>query len=163
MRFLSFLALLLIISPVLAVNQHPKYVGYKHKGVVAGETLPNGVKQLSGGLLSNEDYGVSRFSKGNKYMLWLEHITTRDAAGVPSWEVKDVLTFKNLKNTQEFFLGLTSPCTQNGKPNFDLIVKTELLKNKTYKVVDAWIADVKKNKFKDVSEKGIKCEYIAGN
>ncbi len=163
MRFFSLLAIFLIISPVFAVNHRPKYVGYKHKGIVSGETLPNGVKQLGGGLLSNENYGVSRFSKGNKYMLWLEHITTRDAAGVPSWEVKDVLSFKNLKSTQQFHLGLSSPCMQNGKPNFDLIVKTELLPNKTYKIVDAWVANVKKNKFEEVSEKNIKCEYIAEN
>ncbi len=161
MKTKIILALLLAALPSLAFTQKPNYIGYKHKGVVYGETLPNGVKDLGGGLLSNENYGVSRFTKGKKYMLWLEKITSRDAKGVPSWEVRDVLTFDELKKNQEFLFSYTSKCKQNGKSNFDLIVMAELLpKNKTYKVIKAWKADLKKEKFDKISGTNIKCEYV---
>lgn len=162
MKTKIILALFLIALPALGFAPKPNYIGYKHKGVVYGEALPNGVKDLGGGLLSNEDFGVSRFSKGKDYMIWLEKITARDAKGVPSWEVKDVLTFDLLKKNQEFLLSYSSTCTQNGKSNLDLIVMTEFdAKTKTYKIKKAWKADVKKERFEKVATKNIKCEYVA--
>lgn len=162
MKTKLFLVLLLITLPSLAFTQKPNYIGYKHKGTVYGETLSNGVKDLGGGLLTNENYGVSRFSKGNKYMLWLEKITSRDAKGVPNWEVRDVLTFDQPKKNQEFLLSYSSNCKQNGKTNLDLIVMAELLpKNKTYKIIKAWRADSKTEKFDKISGKNIKCESVA--
>lgn len=162
MKTKSILALLLFALPALAFTApKPNYVGYKHKGVVFGETLPNGVKDLGGGLLSNENYGVSRFSKGKSFMLWLEKISTRDAKGVPHWEVKDVLTFDQPKKHQEFIFSYSSGCTLNGKANLDLIVYAEFApKNKTYKIKKAWLASVKKEKFEKVSTKNVKCEYV---
>jgi hypothetical protein len=95
-------------------------------------------------------------------MLWLEKITARDAKGVPSWEVRDVLSFDKLKKNQEFLFSYSSSCLQNGKGNLDMIVMTELLpKNKTYKVLKAWKANIKREKFDKISIKGIKCEYVA--
>ncbi len=162
MKSKLFLVLLLFVFPTLAVSQKNDYIGYKHKGVKYGETLSNGAKDLGGSLLSNENYGVSRFSKGKKYMLWLEKIMGRDNQGVPSWEVKDVLSFDGLKKNQEFMFSFSSSCLQNGRENFDMIVLTELLsRNKTYKVLKAWKANTKKEKFEKLSTKGIKCEYIA--
>jgi len=94
----AFITLSAFISlSIFAGTTEREFVGYRHKGVLYGQTLPNGVKDLGGGLLSNENYGVTRFSKGKKYMLWLEKIVERNAKGEPSWEVKDVLTFPNLK------------------------------------------------------------------
>ena len=157
------LALFLIsLSAFASAAPKPNYIGYKHKGVVFGETLPNGVKDLGGGLLSKEDFGVSRFSKGKNFMLWLEKITTRDGKGVPSWEVRDVLTFDQPKKNQEFLFSYSSGCTQNGKSNLDLIVMAEFApKNKTYKINKAWKVDIKQEKFEKISTKNIKCEYVA--
>jgi hypothetical protein len=149
------------LTTFAAPQKKSEFIGYKHKGVLYGETLPNGVKDLGGGLLSNENYGVSRFQKGKKFMLWLEKITSRDAKGVPSWEVKDVLTFDNLKKNQEFSFSYSSTCRQNGKENLDLIVMTELsAQRKIYKVIRAWQANVKTAKFEKISEKGIVCRYV---
>jgi hypothetical protein len=153
---------LLSVLPTLAIAKKSEYIGYKHKGVKYGETLPNGVKDLGGGLLSNENYGVSRFTKDKKYMLWLEKITDRNAKGVPNWEVKDVLSFNKLEKNHSFLFSYSSSCLQNGKENLDLIVMTKLLpKNKTYKILKAWKANVKKEKFEKISTKGIKCQYVA--
>lgn len=162
MKSVLFFLFLMFAFTKPAISQTNEYVGYKHKGVIYGETLPNGAKDLGGGLLSNENYGVTRFSKGNKYMLWLEKITGRDIKGVPSWEVKDVLHFDGLKKNQVFMFSLSSSCMQNGKANADLIVMTEFLpKNKTYNILKAWKANAKRERFEKVSTKGIKCEYVA--
>lgn len=162
MKTKIILILLLLALPTLAITKKSEYIGYKHKGIKYGETLPNGVKDLGGGLLSNENYGVSRFTKGKKYMLWLEKITTRDTKGVPNWEVRDVLSFDKLKKNQEFLFSYSSSCLQNGRVNLDMIVMTEFLpKNKTYKVLKAWKVNIKREKFDKISTKGIKCEYVA--
>ena len=152
--------MLLLTSTAIAFPQKKNYIGYQHKGVVKGQILSNGFKSLGGGLISDETYGVSRYSKGKKYMLWLEEIVSRDAKGVPTWIVRNVLSFDNLKKNEELLFSYTSPCTQNGKDNLDLIVKAEFLpKTKSYKVRDAWKANIKREKFDKISIKGIKCEY----
>lgn len=162
MKTKIILVLLLLTFPALAITKKSEYIGYKHKGVKYGETLPNGVKDLGGGLLSNENYGVSRFTKGKKYMLWMEKISDRDTKGVPNWEVKDVLDFDNLKKNQSFMFSYSSGCLQNGKENLDMIVMTEFLPTtKTYKILKAWKSNLKKEKFEKLSTKGIKCEYAA--
>ena len=158
---LFFSIILFSLTTFAAPQKKSEFIGYKHKGILYGETLPNGVKDLGGGLLSNENYGVSRFQKGKKFMLWLEKITDRDNKGVPSWEVKDVLMFDNLKKNQEFLFSYSSTCRQNGKENLDLIVMTEILAmKKTYKVLRAWRANVKTSKFEKISDKGIVCKYV---
>jgi hypothetical protein len=158
MRIKLLLFLILITVPAIASPQK-KYIGYKHKGVLYGETLPNGVRDLGGGLLSNMNYGVSRFTRDKKYMLWLEKITSRDAKGVPTWVVKDVLSFDNLKKNQEFHFSHSSICRQNGKENLDLVVLTEFSPSKkTYQVISAWRANIKTGKFEKIPEKGIICK-----
>jgi len=159
----ALLTLFALVSlSIFAAASGREFIGYRHKGVVYGQTLPNGVKDLGGGLLSDENYGVTRFSKDKKYMLWLEKIVERNAKGEPSWEVKDVLTFPNLKKNQEFLFSYSSTCKQNGRENLDLIVLAELApKTKTYKVLDAWRANVKRGKFEKASLKGIICQYAA--
>ncbi len=161
MKLKLVLLFVFFIVPTSVAAQKKDLIGYKHKGVVYGATLPNGAKDLGGGLLSNENYGVSRFSKGKKFMLWLEKITERDAKGIPSWEVRDVLSFDKLKKNQEFLFSYSSSCLQNGKEKLDLIVQAEFFpKTKTYKIIHAWRANVKREKFEKISTKGIKCEYI---
>jgi hypothetical protein len=158
---LLFTAALLFSLPLFASAQKSNYIGYRHKGVIYGETLPNGVKDLGGGLLSDENYAVSRFTKGKKFMLWLEMIISRDKSGVPSWEVKDVLKFDELKKNQEFLFSYSSPCTVSGKTKLDLIVRAELTAKKEYKVLQAWTANVKKEKFETISIKRIECKYVS--
>lgn len=156
-----FLLLLIITLPTAAATaQTKKYIGYEHKGVIYGATLPNGARDLGGGLLSDENYGVSRFSKDGKFMLWLEKITARDAKGVPSWKVKDVLIFPEPKKNQKFLFSHSSGCRQNGRENLDLIVQAKFLpKTKTYKIINVWRANVKKERFEKASSKGIVCQY----
>lgn len=161
MKLKLLLLVVFLIVPTLISGQKKDLIGYKHKGVVYGKTLPNGAKDLGGGLLSNENYGVSRFSKGQKFMLWLEKITALDARGMPSWEVKDVLTFDKLKKNQEFLFSYSSTCLQNGKEKLDLIAQAELSpKTKNYKIVNVWRANIKREKFEKISTKGVKCAYV---
>ncbi len=162
MKIKMMFILMVLTIPVFAVTSQSEYIGYKHKGVLFGQTLQNGVKDLGGGLLSDDNFGVTRFTKGKKFMLWLEKITARDNKGVPSWEVKDVLSFDNLDKNKNFMFSYSSNCLQNGRENLDLIVMTELLpKTKTYKVLKAWRANVKKQRFDKISTKAIKCAYVA--
>lgn len=157
---LKLLLLLIFIAFTLNVPaQKKEFIGYKHKGVVVGETLPNGAKDFGGGLLSNENFGVSRFAKSKKHYLWLEKITGRDPSGVPNWIVKDVLEFDTLKKNQEFLFSYSSTCTSGGKENLDTIVLAEFKpKKKSYKILKAWKANIKKGKFEKLSTKGIQCK-----
>lgn len=162
MKTKIILILLVLTLPTLAITKNSEYIGYKHKGVLYGETLQNGVKDLGGGLTSNENYGVTRFTKGKKFMLWLEKIVGRDNKGVPGWEVKDVLSFDNLKKNQSFMFSYSSGCKRNDKENLDLIVMTELVPNsKKYKILKAWTTNIKKERFKKTSIKGIECQYAS--
>jgi hypothetical protein len=159
MKKITSIAILVLAFSIVANAQKSKYVGYKHKGVTFGEKLSNGVKSISGGLTSNNKIGVSRYTKGKKYMLWLEEIVSRDRDGVPTWVVRNVLTFDNLKKNQEFHFSYNSPCTLNGKDNTDLIVKTELdSQKKTYKVLEAWKANTKTLKFDKIDTKNVRCK-----
>ncbi|HEX8636455.1 MAG TPA: hypothetical protein VF692_00220 [Pyrinomonadaceae bacterium] len=163
MKIKSILFLLLLAFPVFAVSQKTNYVGYQHKGVVYGKNLPNGVKDLGGGLLSNEDYGVSRYTKNGNDMLWLEKILSRDAKGVPTWQVKDVLMLDKLRKNQELLFSYSSTCTINGRESLNLIVLAELAGNKkSFKILKAWHASVENEKFKKISISGIRCE-VDGN
>ncbi|MGI9036811.1 MAG: hypothetical protein ACR2GD_12340 [Pyrinomonadaceae bacterium] len=161
MKLKLFLFLIIFSLPAIAAPQKKQFIGYKHRGVKYGETLPNGAKDLGGGLLSNENYGVTRFTKDKKYMLWLEKITGRDAKGVPDWEVKDVLMFDDLKKNQEFQFSYSSGCAQNGKQNLDLIVLAESSPDKKiYKPLKAWRVNLAKAKFEKISTKAIECKNV---
>lgn len=158
LRWLFSLILVLAAAAANISAQKKGFIGYEHKGVVYGATLPNGAKDLGGGLLSIESYGVSRFSKGGDFMLWLEKIIAYDAEDVPTWQVRDVLTFPKLKTNQEFLLSYGSTCERHGKESLDLVVLAEFSpKRKTYKINSAWMANVEKEKFEKISVKGIKC------
>jgi hypothetical protein len=120
--------------------------------------LPNGVKDLGGGLLSNENYGVSRYAKNGNDMLWLEKILNRDAKGVPTWQVKDVLMLGKLKKSRAFvFLQLDLYYKRTGKPRFNRACGT-CGKQKIYKILKAWNASVKTKSSKKFRPSGIKCE-----
>lgn len=159
MKFKILIIITLLALPIFANPQKTRYIGFKHRGALYDEVLENGVKSVGGGLLTDNKFGVSRYVKGGKTMLWLEKITERDAVGVPNWEVKDVLIFDNLKKNQSLLFSYASTCKQNGKTNLNLIVKaTRSANSKTLKVEDAWMANTKKGEFDKISTKGIKCE-----
>lgn len=161
MKFSLFLLLTFLAFALNISAQKREFVGFKHKGVVVGETLPNGAKDLGGGLLSNENFGVSRFSKGKKHYLWLEKITGRNTEGVPSWIVRDVLEFDALKKNQEFLFSYSSTCTTQGKENLDTIVLAEHQpKTKKVKILKAWKANTSSEKFEKLSTKGIQCKAV---
>ena len=163
MKIKSIVLLLLLAIPIFAVSQKKGYIGYRHKGVVFGATLPNGVKDLGGGLLSNENLGITRYTKSGNDMLWLEKIISRDSKGVPTWQVKDVLVLDKLQRNQELLFSYSSTCSQNGRENLDLIVLAEIAANrKSYKILKAWNANVKVERFKEIPVSGIRCE-AAGN
>lgn len=162
MRFTVLIILTLLVLPIFANPQKMRYIGFKHRGALYDEVLSNGAKSVGGGLLTDDKFGVSRYTKDRKTMLWLEKITERDEFGVPNWEVKDVLMFDKLKKNQKLLFSYASTCKQNGKTNLDLVVKTTHLPHaKTQKVEDAWRANTKKGKFEKVSLKGIKCEVVS--
>jgi hypothetical protein len=159
MKLKLLLILTFSVFASVASAQERDFIGYEHKGVVFGEKLPNGFKDLGGGLLSDEDYGVTRFARGKKHYLWLEKITGRDRQGVPRWVVLDVLEFGALRKNQEFLFSYSSTCTIDGEGDQDLIVFAEQnTKTKKYKVLKAWRANVETEKFEKLSIKGIRCE-----
>ena len=158
MKLKLLILLILIAAPSSVAAQEKKFIGYRHKGVTYGEMLPNGEKDLGGGLLADENYGVTRFSKNGKFMLWLEKLTSRDKQGIPSWEVKDVLIFDKPKKNREFLFSYSSGCLQNDQLNLDLIVLAERQpKTKSYKIVRVWKANTVRGRFEKTSAKGIKC------
>jgi hypothetical protein len=161
MKLKSFilLAAITLFSGTAVVAQEKEFVGYQHRGVVYGARLPNGAKDLGGGLLSDENYGVSRFSKNGRMMLWLEKIISIEKDGVPRWEVKDVIALGKPKKSREILFSYTSPCTENGAENLDLIVLAKSdRKKKTYKVLEAWRANLDNEVFEKISTENIVCE-----
>ncbi|HEX8289172.1 MAG TPA: hypothetical protein VF556_14320 [Pyrinomonadaceae bacterium] len=148
---------------VYAETTGDEFIGYRHRGVARGEKLPNGVRDLGGGLLSDDNYDVTRFEKGNKFMLWFEKIIESDREGVPVWEVIDVLMFDRLKKNQKFMFSYSSTCTENSEENLDLIVLAETSPRKrNYKILRAWRANVEREKFEEVSTEAIRCRYAEG-
>lgn len=158
MKLKLLFLIVLIVTPLNIWAQKNKLVGYRHKGVVYGALLPNGAKDLGGGLLSDEGYGVTRFLKDGALMLWLEKLASRDKEGVPSWEVRDVLVIGKLKKNQEILLSYSSGCLQKGRENLDLIVLAQIVpKSKIYKVLRSWNANTMRERFDKTSIKKIKC------
>lgn len=145
-----------------------QYVGYKYKGVNPDTVLPNGVKHLGGGLISDFNvepvYGISNVTRGRTQMLWLEISTGSDAGGITGWQVKDVLTLPAMSKNQSFHYP-TDPavsCQRNKQEAGNLIVFGEILsKQGRFNVRRAWLANTKNEKFEEVPAKGIQCEYSA--
>lgn len=154
--FLTFLAI-----PYGIFAQKSSYVGYKYTGVTYNKKLPNGVKDLGGNLLSNENYAVSQMKKGKTDMLWLTYIAGRNDDGVPKWEVKNVLALPKIKKNQVILRGFNFPCTIGGKENLDLFVLADYsAKTKTYTPKKAWRVNIKKNLFETVAVKKVSCKNV---
>lgn len=163
MKYTTFFPLVCIIVAarslsVFADTPGSQYIGYRHKGALYGERLPNGVRYWGGRLISDENYGVTRFTKGGTYMLWLEKIIYRDDEGTPHWQVLDVLVFERLLPNQEFLYSYNSPCTIGGRADPDLIVMVELGNRRNrHRVLKACRADTVRGRFESVSTQSVKC------
>ena len=161
----TLLLTIVLISAASLFGQNSEYIGYKHKPVLIEHRLPNGVRDIGGAMVMDENevtkYGVGRFSKGRTQMLWLEMVTAEDAQGPTEWEVKDVLTFPAFARNQElFFAAGNGACTINKKEDPVLVVLGQLISRpKGYKVLRAWRIDLRAEKFTSIPVTGIKCIY----
>ncbi|CAN5633612.1 hypothetical protein BH24ACI2_BH24ACI2_04830 [soil metagenome] len=158
-----FILFLLSVVPIFVFAQKSEYIGYRYKPVLMDELLPNGIKDLGGGIIIENNkitsYAIGRFSKGKTQMLWLELATGENETGVTGWEVKDVLIFPNFTKNQEL-LFTAETCTINGKRDEKLVVFADFLQTKKkYIVRKAWRTNLKTEKFETVSIKGVRCEY----
>jgi hypothetical protein len=91
-------------------------------------------------------------------MLWLERMTHVDEAGIPHWEVKDVLTFNGLGARRRFLFSDSSPCTLHGRANLDLIVMAERVPTwNGYKPLRAWKANTKSERFEEIPLSSVSC------
>jgi len=158
MKFHLILLFAILVLPMIAAGQKRAYVGYKYTGVAYDQKLPNGVRDLGGSLLENENYGVSRMKRGKTEMLWLSMISGRNWSGVPNWKVKDVIFLPTLKKGQEILHGISYPCTVNELEDLNLFVLAQLApKKNSYIVKKAWRANTRTKKFEALSTKGIAC------
>lgn len=165
--FVIFLFILVAatFSHSQTVKRSP-YIGYAYKGVLAGKTLPNGVKSMGGGLIGDIEadpvYEIAEVEKGRTQMLWLNVSTGQDSQGVTGWKVLDVLSFQALsKSDYLFFYGDPAiGCTRSGKDIPNLVgVGRIIRKQAIFRPAKLWVADLGTKKFRSISTSGIKCEY----
>ena len=148
-----------------ATAQGREYIGYKYKGVAPETVLPNGVKHLGGGLISDPNkepvYGISSVVKGAKKMVWLEISTGSDRTGITGWQVKDVLVFsKRDRRYLMFGLDPSVQCRRKGKYLEKLVAIGHILPKKgVFRPDLAWVADIAKQKFVEVPVRSLQCEY----
>ncbi len=162
---IAWLFLATLLLPAAVFCQASEYVGYRYKSVIPETVLPNGVKNLGGGLVGDfyakPVWGVAEVSKGKVRMLWLEKATAEDERGVTEWEISDVLSFPNIPTDQELLIASgPGECKENGKTTNDLVVHVQFLKKqRAYKTLKAWRADVKAGRFVALDAKNVKCRY----
>lgn len=170
MKTTILLLITLFIVPASLRAQHQAvesdnsaFIGYKYKGLLVDETLPNGWKDQGGALITNADsaqtYAVSNWRKGTGQMLWLKLALSQDQTGITEWEVKDALVFPNLPKNQSLdWAGIA--CHRKKQTESMLIVLTKFApRSKTYQVLRAWDANPRTEKFEKISIKGIECAY----
>jgi hypothetical protein len=154
---------LVLLSAAAASAQ---YVGYEYKGVTPETVLPNGVKHLGGGLISDIDadptYGISQVSKGKTEMLWLEVSTGQNETGITGWRVLDVVSFPTLTRSQHIHMqpDPAVECTRRGKIVEGLVAVGTLDRRRgTFTPQRAWTADIARKKFNPSATAGLRCIY----
>ena len=157
---------LLIFSTSALSQSGSEYVGYEFQSVLPGTVLPNGVKDLGGGLIGDINaspvYGIGQMQKGKTKMLWLEVSTGQDAKGVTGWKVLDVLIFSTLARTRYvFFAGDPAiACRRKGEEIANLVGDGKIDRaGGVFVPSNLWIANIETKRFEPISVKGIKCEY----
>ena len=171
MRLAVFCVVALVFIPLTCGAQTTtstgsKYIGYKYKGVTPESTLPNGVKHFGGGLIGDIDadpvYGISSVAIRTTKMLWLEVSTGHDASGITGWQVKDVISFPSLRQSDYlFFVGDPAlECKRNGAPIENLVGVGQIFRKLgRFKPTKLWVANSKTEKFEVVKTAGVTCVY----
>lgn len=164
MKKLLVLLVALFVMSYAALAQKSKWIGYKFEPVNNGKALPNGWTDIGGAIISNIEVdpllAIGRLRKGANEMLWFERSTGQDSNGVTGWEVRDVLEFPNMKKNQDLLYGGAGECYRNKKLDASLVVYADFLaRSKSYKVLKAWRANQKTQKFEPILIKGVKCVY----
>ena len=135
---------------------HENYIGLRYS---SNSSLPLGLENEGGnfvGEIDGVDYSISRVSKGNRKMLWLEKLVLRDKYGNPHWEVLDILNIPEI-GWQEELVDYSS-CQLDGQLNREIIAIVKLEKKEYYtKVKKAWRANLNTGKFQEISPQGITC------
>jgi hypothetical protein len=135
-----------------------RYIGLRH-----GPSLPPGLKEVGGGLISEtndaEEYSVGEVHKGKVKMLWFERLTHRDASGKAYWEVKDVLARPMIRRGQ---LLVYTTCFSNNNLDREIIAIADYQPDEEFltRIRRAWRASRKTGKFEELPVKGIKCENV---
>jgi len=151
----TIIALLFLPSFVSAqTDGRAKYIGYEYKGVLPEKTLPNGVKNLGGGLIGDIEadpvYEIADVEKGKTRMLWLNVSTGKDSTGVTGWKVLDVLSFPALLESDYlFFAGDPSiECRRSGTDIPNLVgVGRIIRRQEIFKPSKLWVANLETKKF----------------
>lgn len=162
---MAWLLLTALVLPIAAFGQTSEYVGYRYKSVIPETVLPNGVKNLGGGLVGDFEakpvWGVADVAKGKTRMLWLEKASAEDETGVTEWEVRDVISFPNIPAGEDLLFGFgAAECTEKGKGVDDIVVHARFLKKqKAYKTLKAWRTDLKAERFVPIDARYVKCHY----
>ena len=141
----------------------PKSGTAKYIGLRYGPSSPDGVRilrseQVSGANDVNENR-ISEVEAGGVKMIWLERLVNRDAAGLTSWEVKDVLVVPPIRKNQALVFSF---CSAGGQYDKEIIAVADFRPSeRRYRRVSlAWRADRRTEKFKGISTGGVKCEYV---
>jgi hypothetical protein len=142
-------------TKVAAAADMTKYIGLRH-----GSSLPDNLKDIGGALVSevgdSKEYGIGEIHKGKVKMLWFERLTHRDDAGVPFWEVEDILVLPPVRKNQ---IVVYSTCFLSNKPDREVVAIADYQPDVEFftRVRRAWRANRKTAKFEEISFKGIKC------
>ena len=156
----------LLFAAPAAAQTAASYIGFEYEGVTPDTIMPNGVRHLGGGLISDFDldpvYGISQVSKGKTQMLWLEASTGRNEKGITGWRVLDVVSVPALAGAQHFMFGPDPAveCFRNGKAVPHLVALGRIDRRRAvFTVQRAWFADIAKKKFTPASTRGLRCTY----
>ena len=170
-RFLTYVTLTALLSSSTAVWRLPthavtpwvsqrqsssSYVGLRYR------TLPDSLQNLGGWMIGaplsspEPEYVVSRVQQGNRQMLWLELILSRDSAGKPLFEVKDVLDLPSLKPTEQLASGW---CLVGGKRDPEVIAIAVSEDAEYWRQIGrAWRANRQTVRFEEIPPSNIVCE-----
>ena len=92
-------------------------------------------------------------------MMWFDRFTHHDAAGMPNWEITDVLFLPPMRKNQLLFY---VDCLRSNKPDPELVVIADNVVRGGYyaRVRHAWRANRQTEKFQQIPVTGIKCEAV---
>jgi hypothetical protein len=144
-------------SSILVAQAAPRsFIGLPYRD------LPTGLTNLGGWLIDATDngtfrFGISHIRQNTKKMLWLERFVRRDAKGMPTFRVVDVIELPQISQSQSV-LGYRF-CLRNGKEDLNLVTIVETADTQYWTAIhQAWRANRATGKFEAISTKGIVCQ-----